>query len=196
MHYEHKTQDQNICKYNLARMPKAVYIIYMLKYPNKLYQLCIRLRHKFTHKFMFLVLNCHLSEKTKTISVKHWLRQLKIILKRKENLWKWETGPAAAATPATWSPLLRAELHVYTGCRRTCSVEQVVSCIWLVHEAKRALLSAGGSLELGSLHTRGALFWESTSHQPRVLIGYWVNQLSSVKWRGGETFRLVQRTTD
>ena len=94
----------------------------------------------------------------------------------------------------TW--LLRPKLHSYTGCKRTCSVEQAVLCIWPVHEAKRALLSTGGSLELGSLHTRGALFWESTSHQPRVLIGYWVNQLSSVKWRGGETFRLVQRTTD
>ena len=33
-------------------------------------------------------------------------------------------------------------------------------------------LSTGGSLELGTLHTWGALFRESTSHQPRVLIGY------------------------
>ena len=77
-----------------------------------------------------------------------------------------------------------------------CSVEQAVSCIWPVHEAKHALLSTGGSLELGSLHTWGALFWESTSHQPKVLIGYWVNQLSSVKWQGGEVFRLVKKTTD
>ena len=84
----------------------------------------------------------------------------------------------------------------YTGCKRTCPVEQAVSCVWPVHEAKRALLNTGGSLELGSLHTRGALLWESISHQPRVLIGYWVNQLSSVKWQGGETFQLVQRTTD
>ena len=90
----------------------------------------------------------------------------------------------------------RPKLHGYTGCKRTCSVEQAVSCIWPVHEANRAPLSTGGSLELGSLHTRSALFWESTSHQPRVLIGYWVNQLASVKWRGGEMFRLVQRTTD
>ena len=80
----------------------------------------------------------------------------------------------------------------YTGCKRTCSVEQAVSCIWPLHKAKHALLSTGGSLELGSLHTLGALFWESTSHQPKVLIGYWVNQLSSVKWRGGEMFRLVR----
>ena len=37
-----------------------------------------------------------------------------------------------------------------------------------MHEAKCALLSTGGLLELGSLHTRGALFQESMSHQPRV----------------------------
>ena len=39
-----------------------------------------------------------------------------------------------------------------------CAVEQAVLCIWPVHEAKRALLSTGGSLEPGSLHTQGALF--------------------------------------
>ena len=72
-------------------------------------------------------------------------------------------------------------------CKRTCALEQAVSCIWPVHEAKHALLSTGGSLELGYLHTRGALFQESMLHQPRVLIVYWVNQLSSVKWWGGET---------
>ena len=76
------------------------------------------------------------------------------------------------------------------------AVEQAVLCIWPVHEAKHALLSTGGLLELGALHTRGALVWESMSHQLRVLIGYWVNQLSSVKWCDGETFWLVQRTMD
>ena len=65
----------------------------------------------------------------------------------------------------------RPKIHGYTGCKRTCAVEQAVSCIWPVHETKCALLSTGGSLELGSLHTRGALFRESMSHQPRVLIG-------------------------
>ena len=78
---------------------------------------------------------------------------------------------------------LRPKLPGYTVFKRTCAVEQAVSCIWPVYEAKRALLNTGGSLELGSLHTQGALFGESTSHQPRALIGYWVNQLSSVKYQ-------------
>ena len=58
--------------------------------------------------------------------------------------------------------LLRPEIHSYTGFKGTCAVEQAVLCIWPVHEAQRALLSTGSSLELGSLHTQGALFWEST----------------------------------
>ena len=71
----------------------------------------------------------------------------------------------------TLAQCVRPKLHGYTGCKRTCAVEQAVSCIWPVHEAKRALLSTGGSLKFGSLHTRGALFRESTSHQPGALIG-------------------------
>ena len=50
------------------------------------------------------------------------------------------------------------------------------------------LLHACGSLELGSLHTQGALFRDSMSHQHRVLNGNWVNQLYSVKWQRGEMF--------
>ena len=41
-----------------------------------------------------------------------------------------------------------------------------------------SLQSTVGSLDLGSLHTRGALVGESKSHHPRVLTGYGVNQLS------------------
>ena len=68
--------------------------------------------------------------------------------------------------------MLRPKIHGYTRYKRTCAVEQAVSCILLVHEVKCAFPSTGGSLEPGSLHTRGALFRESMSHQPRVLIGY------------------------
>ena len=82
-------------------------------------------------------------------------------------------------------PVLRPNIHGYNGCKWTCTVEQAVLCISPAHEAKRAVLSTGGSLELGSLHTWGALFRESMSHHPRVLNGYWVNQLFSVKWWGG-----------
>ena len=69
------------------------------------------------------------------------------------------------------------------------------SCIWPVHEVKRALPSTAGSLEPGSLNTRGSLFGGSTSHHPRVLIGYWVHQLSPVKWLWGGA-RLDKRTMD
>ena len=79
------------------------------------------------------------------------------------------------------------------------AVEQAVTCIWLLYETKRALPSTSGLLELGSLHTWGALFQESMSHQPRVLAGYWVNQLffsQMVGWRdiptGSKNNRLHQ----
>ena len=39
---------------------------------------------------------------------------------------------------------VRPKIHCYTGYKRTCAVEQAVSCIWPVNEAKRALLSTGG----------------------------------------------------
>ena len=81
--------------------------------------------------------------------------------------------------------VLKSKIIGYTWYKRVCAIEQqAASCIWPVHEAKRALSSTGSSLELGSLHTQGALFRESMSHQPRVQIGYWVNQLSPVKWWG------------
>ena len=65
-----------------------------------------------------------------------------------------------------WTAVLRPKMHNTTGYKQTCAVEQAV------HVAKCALPSTAGSLELGSLHTQGALFRESMSHQSRVLIGY------------------------
>ena len=97
---------------------------------------------------------------------------------------------------STWTHLfqvtdVRPKMLNTTGYKRTCACS---TCIMYLTSAWWKTCSADGSLELGSLHTQGAVFWENTSHQPRVLIGYWVNQFSSVKWRGVETLQLVQRT--
>ena len=98
--------------------------------------------------------------------------QLKILWTSKA----WITRRSSGLIKYEFCAVEQAALYLTSAWSKTCSVEHA------------------GSLQLGSLHTWGALFGESMSHHPRVLTGYWVHRLSPVKWRLGRHPHWIRKT--